>query len=98
MGKDSQRIALSKRFAVYFLAFLSYQLIYAGRDWPSYLNGHLDLTASPLVGQTATLRLGLESNLAESVRVEIVFRLPDGIIAELPESVSYTHLTLPTKA
>ena len=47
MGKDSQRIALSKRFAVYFLAFLSYQLIYAGRDWPSYLSGHLDLTASP---------------------------------------------------
>ena len=87
MGKDSQRIALSKRFAVYFLAFLSYQLIYAGRDWPSYLNGHLDLTASPLVGQTATLRLGLESNLAESVRVEIVFRLPDGIIAELPELI-----------
>ena len=87
MVKDSQRIALSKRFVVYFLFFLSYQLIYAGRDWRSYLNGHLDLTASPVVGQTATLRLRLESNLAESVKVEIVFRLPDGIIAELPELI-----------
>ncbi|MDP7281341.1 MAG: hypothetical protein QGG39_15855, partial [Candidatus Poribacteria bacterium] len=53
--------------------------IHAARDANLAFNGYLDLTSAPSVGQTATLTLSLESNLAETAKVEIVFRLPNGV-------------------
>ena len=94
MGNHSQTITSDKRIIVCLLIFLSYQLVYAGRDHTRLLSGYLDLNSAPMVGQTATLALNLESNLDTSAKIEIIFRLPDGIYTELPKLIK-TQVYLP---
>ena len=66
--------------------------IHAARDANPAFNGYLDLTSAPSVGQTATLTLSLESNLAETAKVEIVFRLPNGVSLQSPPIFSQVYL------
>ena len=66
--------------------------VHAGRDANPAFNGYLDLTSAPSVGQTATLTLSLESNLAETAKVEIVFRLPNGVSPQSPSIFSQVYL------
>ena len=66
--------------------------VHAGRDANPAFNGYLDLTSAPSVGQTATLTLALESNLAETAKVEIVFRLPNGVSPQSPSIFSQVYL------
>ena len=48
-------------------------------------DGRLRLTRAPRIGGNATLVLSTHSNLAESVHARILFRLPQGIVAESPK-------------
>ena len=75
------------------LFFISaHDRIHAARDANPTFNGYLDLTSAPSVGQTATLTLSLESNLAETAKVEIVFRLPNGVSPQSPPIFSQVYL------
>ncbi len=59
-------------------------------------DGRLYLTRAPRLGGNATLVLSIHSNLAESVHARLLFRLPQGIVAESQDQ--FDGVYFPTSA